>query len=68
MPSAFKSDDEELAYLTMVKEELDACQTKEDVVELWKRHYLKVGHRRLGRLLLGRTVQQAMRRRASDEA
>jgi|GEM_PF-688673 len=56
MPRAFDDPQEELEYLTQVKAELDAATTKEQVVEIWKRHYLKVGHKKLGRLLVGRDL------------
>jgi len=56
MPRAFDDPREELEYLKQVKAELDAAATKEQVVDIWKRHYLKVGHRKLGRLLVGRDL------------
>ncbi len=62
MQSVFNNPNEEKAYLEEVKKELDACDSERDVVELWKRHYLKIGHRKLGRLLLGKSPEQAMRR------
>ncbi len=55
---AFASPAVEREYLTKVKAELDACQSKADVVRVWKAHYLKIGHRKLGRLLLGRSVDE----------
>jgi hypothetical protein len=61
MVRAFESDQEELAYLSQVKTELDAAATKQEVATLWKSHYLKIGHKKLGRLLLGQTPEQAMR-------
>ncbi|GBD29217.1 hypothetical protein HRbin32_00304 [bacterium HR32] len=57
----FADPEEERRYLEQVKGELDAARTKEDVVEVWRRHYLKVGHRKLGRLLLGRPVHELLR-------
>lgn len=57
----FASPQEEREYLTRVKTELDACQTKEDVVRVWRAHYLKIGHRKLGRLLLGRKVEELVK-------
>ncbi len=59
----FASPDEERAYLEQVKAELDAAQTKEEVIAIWRRHYLKIGHRKLGRLLLGRPVEELVRSR-----
>ncbi|MCS7235099.1 MAG: hypothetical protein RMM30_03875 [Armatimonadota bacterium] len=60
---AFADPEEERRYLEQVKQELDAARTKEEVVEVWRRHYLKVGHRKLGRLLLGRSVAELVRSR-----
>lgn len=34
---------------------LATAVTKDDVVNIWKEYYLKLGHRRLGRLLVGST-------------
>ncbi|MDQ7844708.1 MAG: hypothetical protein QN141_09080 [Armatimonadota bacterium] len=62
---AFASPDEERDYLTRVKGELDAARTKEDVVRVWRAHYLRIGHRKLGRLLLGRSVDEVMRGRGA---
>ena len=63
---AFASADEEREYLTKVKGELEAARTKEDVVQIWRAHYLKIGHRKLGRLLLGRPVDEVMRGRGAE--
>jgi len=62
---AFASPAEEREYLGRVKGELDAARTKEDVVQVWRSHYLKIGHRKLGRLLLGRPVDDVMRGRGA---
>jgi len=60
----FASPAEEREYLTKVKAELDACETKADVLSVWRAHYLKIGHRKLGRLLLGRSVDEIVRSKA----
>lgn len=60
---AFANPEEERDYLARVKAELDACQTKDDVVRVWKAHYLKIGHRRLGRLLVGRGIDEITRKK-----
>ena len=57
----FNTPEEERAYLTNVKAELDKAQTKSDVAETWKRHYLTIGHRKLGRLLLGRSLDEVLK-------
>jgi hypothetical protein len=59
--SVFESPAEERAYLEAVKAELERCETKADILELWKRHYLKIGHRKLGRLLLGRPIDELVK-------
>jgi hypothetical protein len=57
----FANPEEERSYLSDVKAELDAAQTKDDVAQIWKKHYLKIGHRKLGRLLLGRSIDEISR-------
>jgi hypothetical protein len=59
--TTFNSPEEEREYLTNVKTELDRCETKADVVEVWKRHYLTIGHRKLGRLLIGRSLDEVLK-------
>lgn len=63
---AFASPEEEREYLAKVKGELEACRTKENVVQVWRSHYLKIGHRRLGRMLLGGSVEDLMQRRQRE--
>jgi hypothetical protein len=63
---AFASPEEEREYLTKVKGELEACRTKEDVVQVWRSHCLKIGHRNLGRMLLGRSVDDLLRGRRGE--
>jgi hypothetical protein len=59
--TGFVSPAEEREYLVGVKGELDRCETRDDVVTVWKRHYLKIGHRKLGRLLLGRPIEEIVK-------
>jgi len=66
MERVFSDPEEELEYLRRVKSELDECKSKEDVVEVWKRHYLKVGHRKLGRLLIGRSPESIVEKRRGE--
>lgn len=40
--------------MAAAKESLEAAETKEQVVEAWRKHYLEVGHKRLGRMLIGK--------------
>ncbi|HEY6102942.1 MAG TPA: hypothetical protein VI007_06935 [bacterium] len=64
---AFVSREEEREYLTKVKGELEGCRTKDDVVQVWRSHYLKIGHRKLGRMLLGREVDELIRGRREED-
>lgn len=45
---------------------LGKTKTVEQLREVWKEHYLIIGHRILGRLLLGQDVVSATRRKRSD--
>lgn len=57
----FATPQEERDYLTRVESELARAQTKEDVIQVWRAHYLKIGHRKLGRLLLGRPIEEIVK-------
>ncbi len=59
----FASPGEEREYLATVQAELDRCGTKAEIIDVWKRHYLKIGHRKLGRLLLGRPIDEIVKAR-----
>jgi hypothetical protein len=59
----FATPEEERAYLEGVKAQLDQARTKEEVVAVWRQHYLRIGHRKLGRLLLGRPLDEILRPR-----
>ena len=59
--TGFASPAEEREYLAAVKNELETCQTRDDVIAVWKRHYLKIGHRKLARLLLGRPLDEIVK-------
>ena len=60
----FATTEEERSYLERVKAELEKTSSKEEVVAIWREHYLRIGHRKLGRLLLGRSIEEILRRRA----
>jgi hypothetical protein len=40
------------------RKDLQAARTKEDVADVWRRHVMTVGHRRLGRLLMGKDPER----------
>jgi len=43
--------------------ELEQAQTADDVRKVWKKYYLTLGHRSMGRLLLGRPAGDLIARR-----
>lgn len=45
---------------------LGRAKTIEQLREVWKAHYLQIGHRVLGRLLLGQDVESATRRKKQE--
>lgn len=46
--------EQEAALLNSAAEELRLAQTAEDIRVVWRKYYLQVGHRKLGRLLVAR--------------
>lgn len=40
---------------------LKKAKTKEDVAKIWADNYLSIGHKILGRLLIGQEVEDALR-------
>ncbi len=61
------ADDEAEAQLTDAERELDAAKTADEIRQVWRKYYLKVGHRNLGRLLIGRSADEIIARRRSRE-
>ncbi len=49
--------------LLAAERELKAAQTADDVREAWRKHFGTLGHRTLGRLLLGRPASELLERR-----
>jgi hypothetical protein len=58
------SPEQETALLKGAGEALQRAQTADDVRAVWRTYYLQLGHRKLGRLLLGRSPE---RRSAAGE-
>jgi predicted NAD-dependent protein-ADP-ribosyltransferase YbiA (DUF1768 family) len=48
--------------LLQAAKEMEAFETANDVREWWGKHYTKLGHRRLGRLLIGQNVERLLER------
>ena len=56
------------ALVRQARQELDGAKTADDVRKVWHKYYLRVGHRNLGRLLIGRSAEEIIaRRRAREE-
>jgi hypothetical protein len=56
------SPEQQAALLKEAEQELQRAQTADDVRSVWRKYYLQVGHRKLGRLLLGRGADRASSR------
>ena len=54
------------AELRKAAEELEGLQTAQDVRSWWSKHYYNLGHRRLGRLILGQPVERLLERAQRD--
>jgi hypothetical protein len=53
------------AMLKDAEKELDDAKTAEEIRQVWRKYYLKVGHRNLGRILIGRSADEIIARRRS---
>jgi len=53
------------ALLKQAEEELDGAKTADQIRQIWRKYYLQVGHRNLGRLLIGRSADEIIARRRS---
>ncbi|KPJ50974.1 MAG: hypothetical protein AMJ38_01130 [Dehalococcoidia bacterium DG_22] len=53
------------ALLKKAEQELDGAKTADQIRQIWRKYYLQVGHRSLGRLLLGRSAEEIVARRRS---
>ncbi len=58
--------DEQVEALHAAEKELKAAQTAEEIRTVWRKYYLTVGHRKLGRLLIGRTADQILAGREKE--
>jgi hypothetical protein len=56
--------------LKAAEKEFEKAETADDVRRIWKKYYLTVGHRSLGRILTGRPALDLIARRQAkrDEA
>jgi hypothetical protein len=58
--------EEQTEALHAAEKELKTAQSADDVRTIWRKYYLAVGHRKLGRLLIGRTAEQILAGRQKD--
>ena len=58
--------EEQVEALHGAEKELKAAASADDVRAVWRKYYLTVGHRKLGRLLIGRTADQILAGREKD--
>ena len=61
------SVEETEALLKKAEQELDGAKSADEIRQVWRKYYLQVGHRSLGRLLLGRSAEEIVARRRSRE-
>jgi hypothetical protein len=57
------TEDEYEAALTSASKDLTSASTAEDVRRVWRTHMGTLGHRTLGRLLLGQSLDRILERR-----
>lgn len=55
------------ALLKKAEQELDGAKTADQIRQTWRKYYLQVGHRNLGRMLIGRAADEIIARRRSRE-
>jgi hypothetical protein len=55
------------ALLKQAEKELDGAKTADEIRQIWRKYYLQIGHRSLGRLLLGRSAEEIVARRRSRQ-
>jgi hypothetical protein len=53
------------ALLRQAEQELDGAKTADQIRQIWRKYYLQVGHRNLGRILIGRSADEIIARRRS---
>ena len=57
------TDEEYEVVLRAAEEGFKKAKTKDEVAAIWQKHYLVLGHRALGRLLVGKTADSLLERR-----
>ena len=54
------------AQLQAAADEMKNLETANDVKKWWNKHYYALGHKRLGRLLLGQPVERLLERASGN--
>jgi len=54
------------AQLQAAADEMKNLETANDVKKWWNKHYYALGHKRLGRLLLGQSVERLLERASGN--
>jgi hypothetical protein len=62
------TDAEYEAAIKDAEQALKQAQTADDVRSVWRKHTGSLGHRTLGRLLMGQSAERLLDRRAEREA
>ena len=62
------TDEEYEATIKAAEQELKQGQSADDVRGVWRKHTGSLGHRTLGRLLLGQSADRLLDRRADRQA
>jgi hypothetical protein len=62
------TDDEYEAAIKDAEQALKQAQTADDVRNVWRKHTGSLGHRTLGRLLMGQSAERLLDRRADRQA
>ena len=57
------TEDEYEAAVTAASKDLTSASTADDVRKVWRNHMGTLGHRTLGRLLLGQSMDRILERR-----
>ncbi|MGQ9572988.1 MAG: hypothetical protein ACUVV3_07385 [Dehalococcoidia bacterium] len=55
------------ALLRQAEQELDNAKTADQIRQTWRKYYLQLGHRNLGRLLIGRSADEIIAHRRSRQ-
>ncbi|MDH5201561.1 MAG: hypothetical protein OEW93_11780 [Candidatus Bathyarchaeota archaeon] len=61
------SEAEYAETLRAAEKELTEAASADDVRRIWRKHFGKLGHRALGRLLVGRSADELLARRAGRD-